>query len=65
MDSNAFRQMQRTRNVERLMEIASRGLVIVFGSSFKQNLERLDEVFSRLVDTGLKLKKLVSYLGVS
>ena len=67
---------------ERLMELILRGLhwktcliylddIIVFGTTFQENLERLEEVFLRLAKTGLKLKpvkcnlfqKEVAYLG--
>ena len=52
---------------ERCMDLVLKGLrystllvylddIIVMGSSFQEHLERLDEVFSRLGKTGLKLK---------
>ena len=52
---------------ERLMESVLKGLklmtcliylddVIVYGRSFEEELERLDEVFSRFASAGLKLK---------
>ena len=52
---------------ERLMEIVLRGLqwhtcliylddVLVFGASFEQHMERVDEVLTRIKDAGLKLK---------
>ena len=67
---------------ERLMESVLKGLklktcliylddVIIYGRSFEEELERLDEVFSRFASAGLKLKsrkcvlfqKSVAYLG--
>ena len=52
---------------ERLMEIVLRGLqwhtcliylddILVFGASFEQHMERVDEVLTRIKDAGLKLK---------
>ena len=77
-----FRLFNNPEIFERLMEIELRSLhwktcliylddVIIFGSSFKTNLDRLEGVFLRFTMTGLKLKPLkcklfqkrVAYLG--